>query len=62
MDPQVYIAELCEECGTRHSQVQSCPYDSYVAQHYNTALGPITPEFFREIWEEMSESEKARYA
>jgi len=62
MDPQVYIVELCEDCGTSHSQVQNCPYDSYVSQHYHVALGPITPEFFCEVWEEMTEEERARYA
>lgn len=62
IDPQNFVKELCEDCGTRHSQVASCPYDAYVAQHYNTTLGPITPEFFRDVWEELTEKERERYA
>lgn len=34
-------------------------YDQYVVENYTGSTGePITPEFFREIWDEMSESEK----
>jgi hydrogenase maturation factor HypF (carbamoyltransferase family) len=62
IDPQVYIVELCEDCGTRHSQVDSCPYDKYVATHFKTTLGPITPAFFRDVWEELTEKERERYA
>lgn len=35
-------------------------YGQYVVENYMGSTGePITPEHFREAWDEMSESEKA---